>query len=354
MLAADLHPLGLQEIAQHPAAREREVEMPLVHPAHDGEIGRGHGSRQAVDAAPADGQRLRLAGDGQLVRPVDHRLALSRPALLRAPSQKSFVRVSSPILAWRILTSTGGAPGSVLASAPNTPAAPSRSSVFQAVIWFGWTSSCCASSASVFSPWMAARATFALKAGLWFRRDRRVIVSPARQPSWPLSGRNATYRPVRIRRASSFPPPALPGITGTTTLSDSRQHRRPRRRRGRDPHAWAGLPSYPRHPSGVPCPLPRWTAAGASVGCFPATCSLPRNSGGSASTTSLSRPAQASLTLRPVGSLDRPRRPSSRGFRLPGCPDRPLVSYQIKPTTIWVDPPSTGDARHLGALNNPG
>ena len=113
-------------------------------------------------------------------------------------------------------------------------------------------------------------------------------------------------------------------------------------------------PVYPRHPSGVPCPLPRWTAAGASVGCFPATCSLPRNSGGSASTTSLSRPAQASLTLRPVGSLNRPRRPSSRGFGLPGCPDRPLVSYQIKPTTIWVEPPSTGDARHLGALNNRG
>src|SRR5215207_5585982 len=89
MAAADLHALGLQEIAQHPAAREREVEMQLVHPAHDGEIGRGHGSRQAVDAAPADVQRLRLAGDGQRVRPVDHRLALSRPALLSAPSKKS-------------------------------------------------------------------------------------------------------------------------------------------------------------------------------------------------------------------------------------------------------------------------
>src|SRR5215218_73424 len=203
MAAADLHALGLQEIAQHPAAREREVEMQLVHPAHDGEIGRGHGSRQAVDAASADVQRLRLAGDGQRVRPVDHRLALSRPALLSAPSKKSFARVSSPILACRVLTSTGGAPGVVRASAPNTPAAPSRSSAFQAVIWFGWTSNCCASSASVFSPLMAARATFALKAGLWFRRDRLVIVSPAREPSRPLSGRNATYPPVRIRRASS-------------------------------------------------------------------------------------------------------------------------------------------------------
>jgi hypothetical protein len=28
---------------------------------------------------------------------------------------------------------------------------------------------------------------------LWFRRDRLVIVSPAREPSRPLSGRNATY-----------------------------------------------------------------------------------------------------------------------------------------------------------------
>ena len=38
--------------------------------------------------------------------------------------------------------------------------------------WFGCTSNCWASSASVFSPLMAAIATFALKAGLWFRRGR--------------------------------------------------------------------------------------------------------------------------------------------------------------------------------------
>src|SRR3954465_7821683 len=50
---------------------------------------------------------------------------------------------------------------------------------------------------------MAAKATLALKAGVLFRRDRLVIVSPAREPSWPLSGRNSTYRPVRICRASS-------------------------------------------------------------------------------------------------------------------------------------------------------
>src|SRR4051812_40625489 len=41
---------------------------------------------------------------------------------------------------------------------------------------------------------MAARATFALKAGVWFRRGRLVIVSPFPQPSRPLSGRNSTQR----------------------------------------------------------------------------------------------------------------------------------------------------------------
>ena len=37
---------------------------------------------------------------------------------------------------------------------------------FQSVIWLGCTSKSCASSASVFSPFKAARATFALNAGV--------------------------------------------------------------------------------------------------------------------------------------------------------------------------------------------
>src|SRR5580704_19596989 len=51
--------------------------------------------------------------------------------------------------------------------------------------------------------------------------------------------------------------------------------------------------------------------------------------GGSASALSLSRPAQASLTLRPIGSLSHPRRPLSRGSSPAGCPAEPLVSYRI-------------------------
>src|SRR3954464_6357770 len=76
---------------------------------------------------------------------------------------------------------------------------------------------------------------------------------------------------------------------------------------------------------------------------------LPRYSGGSASMTSLSRPAQASHTLRPAGLLNRPRRPLSRGFDPAGYPAKPLVSYQVLSTTSWVDPSSTGEPRRWGA-----
>jgi hypothetical protein len=83
-----------------------------------------------------------------------------------------------------------------------------------------------------------------LKAGLWFRRDRLVIVSPAREPSRPLSGRNATYPPVRIPRASS-------GAGGHRPAGDARR-RVPVRRftTPRQLMAWLGLvPS--EHSSGA-------------------------------------------------------------------------------------------------------
>jgi hypothetical protein len=40
----------------------------------------------------------------------------------------------------------------------------------------------------------------------------------------------------------------------------------------------------------------------------------------------------------------------SRGFDPASCPTEPLGSYHVLPTTTWVDPPSTGDLRHWGAL----
>src|SRR5215204_52787 len=52
---------------------------------------------------------------------------------------------------------------------------------------------------------MAASATFALKAGVWFRRGRLSMVSPDSQATaCPPSGRNSTYRPVQISETSSL------------------------------------------------------------------------------------------------------------------------------------------------------
>ena len=105
---ADLAPLGSQQPSQHPRAGEWELQMQLVEMPHDREVGVRHRPRQVVDAATADAQNLRLPGDRQIVLTVDHRFALSNPALVSAPSKKSFSNVSSPILACSDFTSTAG------------------------------------------------------------------------------------------------------------------------------------------------------------------------------------------------------------------------------------------------------
>ena len=83
---------------------------------------------------------------------------------------------------------------------------------------------------------------------------------------------------------------------------------------------------------------------GGSSGCacrlLPRSCSLPQMAGGSASALSLSRPAQASLTLRPAGLLNRLKQPLSRGSSPAGYPTEPLVSYQInRQLSGWNLPP---------------
>src|SRR3954447_3479825 len=121
------------------------------------------------------------------------------------------------------------------------------------------------------------------------------------------------------------------------------------------PPSHAGLPQLPGSPSRHAVPTTPMDRNGCVCRLLPrSTRAFPVTQAGSASTTSLSRPAQASLTLRPAGSLNRPRRPLSRGFGPPGCPDKPLVRYQVLPTTSWVDPSSTGEPRRWGALRNPG
>ena len=83
---------------------------------------------------------------------------------------------------------------------------------------------------------------------------------------------------------------------------------------------------------------------GGSSGCacrlLPRSRGLPQMAGGSASALSLSRPAQASLTLRPAGSLSRPRRPLSRGSDPASYPPEPLASFRTyRQLSGWNPPP---------------
>src|SRR5262249_519062 len=61
--------------------------------------------------------------------------------------------------------------------------------------------------------------------------------------------------------------------------------------------------------------------------------------GGSASALSLSRPARASPTLRPAGSLSRPRRPLSLASSPASCPAQPLARYRNnRQLSGWIPP----------------
>ena len=142
-----------------------------------------------------------------------------------------------------------------------------------------------------------------------------------------------------LMRQGPFPPPELPGFHGTCDPVRLPSGPSPSRRRGR----------YPRH-DGSP-PMTRITFLtchahypGEPNGCsrrlLPRPCSLPRYAGGSAFAPSLSRPARASLALRPVRLLGRPRRPLSRGSGPASYPAKPLVSYQTyRHLSGWILPP---------------
>src|SRR6201987_6543377 len=141
------------------------------------------------------------------------------------------------------------------------------------------------------------------------------------------------------QKSGPFPQPALPGFDGHTTLSDSRHGRRLR-------DVEAATLALDESPPITRTTFPTCRAhyPGGSRGCacrlLPPSCSLPQMAGGSASALSLSRPAQASLTLRPTGSLGRPRRPLSRGFGPLSCPTKPLVSYRVnRQLSGWLPPP---------------
>ena len=136
-------------------------------------------------------------------------------------------------------------------------------------------------------------------------------------PSTGITRLQRSYYPVRL---PPMPPPEA-------TLRPLPSHQ-------------TGLPRLPEPPFQRAVPTTPADRAGAYVDCFPASRSLPQMAGGSASALSLSRPAQASLTLRPAGLLSRLKRPLSRGSSPSGYPAEPLVSYQInRQLSGWNLPP---------------
>ena len=151
--------------------------------------------------------------------------------------------------------------------------------------------------------------------------------------SMVFAGSSPITDPLHLPKHAGSQGPLLhrhyPASTLRTALSDSRLACRAchdvavatcDRKNGSPPITRITFPTcrahYPGGPNGCTCRS------------LPHSCGLPRFSGGSASALSLSRPAQASLALRPAGSLSRPRRPLSRGFSPAGYPTKPLVSYR--------------------------
>src|SRR5450631_3600991 len=142
MPAADLAPIECQQAAQHPRTGEWELGVQPVDLRHEVKVGRRYRARQVVNRAACNADGVSLPGNAQLVITVDHRFAFSNPALLSAPSKKSFSSVSSPILACRTLISTAGAVDVEPPPGPKTLAAPASNWSFQVVIWLAWTPYC--------------------------------------------------------------------------------------------------------------------------------------------------------------------------------------------------------------------
>jgi hypothetical protein len=134
----------------------------------------------------------------------DGRFALSTPALLSAPSKKSFSSVSSPILACNDFTPTVGVAAPSAATRTKHLGGPFLKLRLPLRDLIGVDVKQLRQLGQRLSPLTAASAIFALKAGVWFRRARLLIVSPDSRAH--LARRQAETPLIALFR---FPRPAL-------------------------------------------------------------------------------------------------------------------------------------------------
>src|SRR3954453_13425298 len=143
------------------------------------------------------------------------------------------------------------------------------------------------------------------------------------------------------QKPGPFPPPALPGFNGRMTLSDSRQSRRLSATLRPLPSLTTGLPRLLGSPFRRAVPTTPADQAGAHVDLLPRSRGLPQMAGGSASALSLSRPAQALLTLRPAGSLSRPEATFVTRLQPMQLPAQAARQLPDQSTTLRVESSST-------------
>ena len=137
------------------------------------------------------------------------------------------------------------------------------------------------------------------------------------------------------QKSGPFPPPALPGLGSTTTLSDSRRGRRAWRRRGCHPRLRRVSPDYPRHPSSVLCPLPRRIERVRMSITSPFTRPSPHF-------------GRVGIRIMDFEACSGFTRVTARWIARP--PEAAFVT-RLRPVRlpVWVEPSSTGDTRLRGA-----
>ena len=142
------------------------------------------------------------------------------------------------------------------------------------------------------------------------------------------------------QKSGPFPPTALPGFDGHTTLSDSRQSRRLSATLRPLPSLTTGLPRLHGSPFRRAVPTTPADQAGAHVDCFPAHAAFPKWQEGRHPHCHFRGLLRLHTRYGPPDRSAALGRPLSRGFGTCSCPHEPLVSYRInRQLSEWNLPP---------------